>query len=61
MLKTCLIYLEILNTGSISSKNHEMEILENLEYGINILKNMKWKGGIEYWINTDQKHEMKTW
>ena len=32
-------FLEILNMESISSNKHEMETLENLEYGINIFQN----------------------
>ena len=32
------MFPEILNTGPISIKKHEMEILENLEYGVNLLK-----------------------
>ena len=35
----CDRFLEILDVGSISSKNHEIEILESLEYEIDIYKN----------------------
>ena len=31
-------FLEILNTGSISSRQHEIELLANLEYGIELWK-----------------------
>ena len=37
-------FLKILNTGSISSSNHEMDILVHVENGINIFqKTMQWK------------------
>ena len=33
-----LAILEILNMGSISSKNHEMNMFDNLEQGLNIFQ-----------------------
>ena len=35
-------FFKFLNMGSISCIKHEMEILENLEYGINLSKKVKW-------------------
>ena len=47
----CLICLEILHVESTSIKKHEMETLENLEHGVNVFENRKWKFGIEYGIS----------
>ena len=49
-------FLKILNMGPISSRKHEMEILGNLDYGINIFQktsNMKPISSNKDYMNLD--------